>query len=48
MSILNSAINQQIAAGNKVVVFGYSQSSDIASQEIAQLASSSTPEPPTS
>jgi hypothetical protein len=46
VTILNSAINQQIAAGNNVVVFGYSQSSDIASQEMAQLAASSNPPSP--
>jgi PE-PPE domain len=43
VTILNDAINQQIAAGNDVVVFGYSQSSTIASQEMAQLAGSSNP-----
>ncbi len=46
VTILNSAINQQIAAGNHVVVFGYSQSSAVASQEMAQLASSSNPPSP--
>jgi hypothetical protein len=46
VTILNNAINQQIAAGNHVVVFGYSQSSVIASQEMAALASSSNPPSP--
>jgi PE-PPE domain len=46
VAILNNAINQQIAAGNHVVVFGYSQSSVVASQEMAQLASSSNPPSP--
>jgi len=43
VTILNSAINQQIAAGNHVVVFGYSQGAAVASQEEAQLATSSNP-----
>jgi len=34
---LNNAIMQQIADGNHVDVFGYSQSADIASIEMAQL-----------
>ncbi|WP_293052803.1 PE-PPE domain-containing protein [Mycobacterium sp.] len=34
---LNNAISQQIAAGNHVEVFGYSQSSTIASLEMSQL-----------
>ena len=46
VTILNGAINQQIAAGNNVVVFGYSQSADIASNEMAQLSSSSNPPSP--
>ncbi len=46
VTILNDAINQQIAAGNNVVVFGYSQSSVVASQEMAQLAASSNPPSP--
>jgi len=46
VTILNNAINQQIAAGNHVVVFGYSQSSALASQEMARLASSSNPPSP--
>jgi PE-PPE domain len=46
VTILNGAINQQIAAGNKVVVFGYSQGSVVASQELAQLESSSDPPSP--
>jgi hypothetical protein len=46
VTILNNAIDQQIASGNRVVVFGYSQSSVVASQEMAQLASSSNPPSP--
>jgi hypothetical protein len=46
VTILNNAINQQIAAGNHVVVFGYSQSSVVSSQEMAQLAASSNPPSP--
>ena len=46
VSLLNTAVNQQIASGNDVVVFGYSQSSVIASQYMAQLATSSTPPKP--
>ena len=46
VAILDSAINQQIAAGNHVVVFGYSQSSAVASQEMARLAASSNPPSP--
>jgi PE-PPE domain len=41
VTILDSAIRQQIADGNHVVVFGYSQSAAVASQEEAQLAASS-------
>jgi len=43
VTILDNAINQQIAAGNRVVVFGYSQGAGVASQEMAQLAASSNP-----
>ena len=43
VTILDSAINQQIAAGNHIVVFGYSQGAAVASQEEAQLATSSNP-----
>lgn len=46
VTILDGAINQQIASGNNVVVFGYSQSSGVASQEMAQLAASSNPPRP--
>ena len=46
VTILDDAINQQIAAGNRVVVFGYSQSAVIASQEMAHLALSSDPPSP--
>lgn len=43
VAILDGAIRQQIADGNTVVVFGYSQSSAVATQEMAQLAASSNP-----
>jgi len=46
VTILNDAIDKQIAAGNDVVVFGYSQSSTIASLEMAQLAASPNPPSP--
>lgn len=46
VTVLDSAIKDQIAAGNKVVVFGYSQSSTVASQEMAKLAASSNPPSP--
>jgi hypothetical protein len=46
MIILDGAITPQIAAGNRVVVFGYSQGSSVASQEMAQLASSGKPPDP--
>src|SRR6478752_4119384 len=38
VTILDDAIGKQLAAGNKVVVFGYSQSSAIASQAMGQRA----------
>jgi hypothetical protein len=38
LTILDNAIMQQIDAGNKVVAFGYSQSSTIATLEMRQLA----------
>ncbi len=38
VTILDSAIKQQIAAGNNVVVFGYSQSATVASMELGKLA----------
>jgi hypothetical protein len=38
VTILDKAIRQQIAAGNNVVVFGYSQSATVASMELAKLA----------
>jgi len=41
VTILNDAINQQVSAGNHIVVFGFSQSSTVASQEMVQLAASS-------
>ena len=37
-SDLNSGIMQQLADGNKVVVFGYSESTSIATQEMVNLA----------
>ncbi len=37
-SILDSAIREQVAAGNNVVVFAYSQSSTISSLEMSHLA----------
>src|SRR6476620_683941 len=43
VAALDDAISQQISAGNHVVVFGYSQSAVVASQVMAQLASSSNP-----
>lgn len=46
VTILDAAITQQIAAGNHVVVFGYSQGAAVASQEAARLAASSTPPSP--
>ncbi len=46
VTTLNNAINQQIAAGNHVVVFGYSQGSMVASEEMAQLASEPNPPSP--
>lgn len=41
--ILESAIRQQIAAGNNVTVFGYSQSATISSLVMANLAASAEP-----
>jgi hypothetical protein len=41
VTILDSAIKDQTAAGDHVVVFGYSQGVAVASQEEAQLAASS-------
>ncbi|BBX73124.1 PE-PPE domain-containing protein [Mycobacterium shinjukuense] len=38
VSVLDTAINAQLAAGNHVTVFGYSQSAVIASLEMRQLA----------
>ncbi|MCV7177383.1 PE-PPE domain-containing protein [Mycolicibacterium sphagni] len=46
LSILDNAITQQLADGNRVVVFGYSQSSMIASQLMAQLATANNPPSP--
>lgn len=44
--ILESAIRQQIAAGNNVTVFGYSQSATISSLVMANLAASADPPSP--
>ncbi len=38
LTILDNAIRQQISAGNNLVIFGYSQSSTIATLEMRQLA----------
>ena len=46
VAILDNAIKAQLAAGNRVVVFGYSQGAGVASQEMAQLASSPNPPSP--
>lgn len=46
VTILDSAIRQQIAAGNNVNVFGYSQGATIASVEMAKLAASANPPTP--
>ncbi|MEB3033042.1 PE-PPE domain-containing protein [[Mycobacterium] nativiensis] len=43
MTILDNNIQAQLAAGNAVTVFGYSQSSTIASLEMQQLDPSGTP-----
>lgn len=40
VTLLNNAIHQQITAGNGVVVFGYSQSATIATNEIVNLMAS--------
>ncbi len=40
---LNNAIGQQIADGNHVEVFGYSQSSIISTEEMSQLAANGVP-----
>ncbi|MCV7194951.1 PPE family protein [Mycobacterium angelicum] len=46
LTILDTAIRQQIAAGNNVTVFGYSQSASMASLEMAKLAASPNPPRP--
>ncbi|WP_179468140.1 PE-PPE domain-containing protein [Mycolicibacterium vinylchloridicum] len=46
VAILDGAIAQQFAAGNRVVVFGYSQSAIIAAREMAYLATSDNPPSP--
>lgn len=46
VTILDAAIRQQIAAGNNVTVFGYSQSATMASLEMAKLAASPNPPRP--
>ncbi len=38
VTILDNAIGQQVAAGNNVVAFGYSQSATVSSLEISKLA----------
>ncbi len=49
VEILDSAIKQQIAAGNSVTVLGYSQSAEIASLEMENLANPMlNPSPPSS
>ncbi len=45
VTLLNTAINDQLALGNKVVVFGYSQSATIATNEISALMASGAPHP---
>lgn len=46
VTILESAIRQQIAAGNNVAVFGYSQSATISTLTMANLAASINPPTP--
>ncbi|BBX73538.1 PPE family protein [Mycobacterium shinjukuense] len=46
VTILQDAIRQQIAAGNNVTVFGYSQSATISSLAMANLAASANPPTP--
>lgn len=46
LTILDTAIRQQLAAGNNVTVFGYSQSASMASLEMAKLAASPNPPRP--
>jgi hypothetical protein len=46
VTILDGAIKQQIAAGNNVVVFGYSQSATVSSIEMSKLASLPTGQQP--
>ncbi len=46
VTILDGAIKQQIAAGNNVVVFGYSQSATVSSIEMSKLASLSAGQQP--
>ncbi|WP_343602461.1 PE-PPE domain-containing protein [Mycobacterium sp.] len=46
VTALNTAIDQQIDAGNHVLVFGYSQSSLIASTELGNLTASPNPSDP--
>lgn len=48
LAILDSAIRQQVALGNHVTVFGYSQSSVLASLEIDRLVSEGPNAPPPS
>lgn len=46
VTILDVAVRQQLAAGNNVNVFGYSQGAAIASVEMARLAASANPPTP--
>jgi len=46
VTALDTSIRPQLAAGNKVVVFAYSQGAGVASQEAANLAASPNPPSP--
>ncbi|MDP7704512.1 MULTISPECIES: PE-PPE domain-containing protein [unclassified Mycobacterium] len=43
VSILNNAINAQLAAGNDVITFGYSQSASIVNNQILNLMAAGSP-----
>src|SRR5262249_46943870 len=43
VTLLNNAINSELAIGNKVVVFGYSQSATIINNEINALIAAGAP-----
>ncbi|MHA7650633.1 PE family protein [Mycobacterium sp. ML4] len=45
VAILHDAVLQQLGSGNHVTVFGYSQSAEIASLEMRQLAAMGAPSP---